>query len=112
MMDHGLASLGDAYVNLLYSLYLSRRGGRPLGSKVSSSVLAGALRKAGLRRLLPSRTDRHKQADAAEALVVYAWILGLISTEEAVSTLEGEETLEEAFASLLKVIRERLQKVL
>jgi len=26
--------------------------------------------------------------------------------------LEGEETLEEAFASLLKVIRERLQKVL
>jgi len=112
MMDHGLAALGDAYVNLLYSLYLSRRGGRPLGSKVSSSVLAGALRKAGLRRLLPSRTDRHKQADAAEALTVYAWILGLMSTEEAVSTLEGEETLEEAFASLLKVIRERLQKVL
>lgn len=111
-MDHGLAALGDAYVNFLYSLYLSRIKGKPVGSKVSSSTLAKAIRISGLRGLLPSRTDRHKQADAAEALMVYAWIIGVISTEEAISTLEGEETLEEAFASLLKVIRERLQKIL
>lgn len=112
MVDHGLAALGDAYVNFLYSLYLSRRNGRPLGSKVSGSTLAKALKRAGLRGFLPSRTDRHKQADAAEALIAYAWIMGVTSTEEAISTLESEETLEEAFAALLKMIQERVQRIL
>ncbi|MBS7615025.1 hypothetical protein KEJ18_04765, partial [Candidatus Bathyarchaeota archaeon] len=67
LLDHDLAMLGDAYVNFVYSLALSERQHKPVGRKVASSVLAMAVRKSGLRPLLPLRTDRHKQADAAEA---------------------------------------------
>ncbi len=108
LVDHELAALGDAYVNFAYSLMLSRKMGRPVGRKVDSSALALALRKAGLRRFLPSRTDRHRQADAAESLVVYAWLTSAISLEETVQIIEKEETVEDAFAQLLQAIMERL----
>ena len=49
LIDHALASLGDSYVNFVYSLAISNRRGSPLGTKVKGSVLAEALRKAGLR---------------------------------------------------------------
>ncbi len=109
MNDHRMAALGDAYVNFLYSLYLSRKEGRPTGKKISSSILAKALKTAELRVLLPSRTDRHKQADAAEALIGYGWATRLISTEEALSILEEEKVLENAFASLLQTVYRRLK---
>ncbi|NIP67565.1 hypothetical protein GWN63_06145, partial [Candidatus Bathyarchaeota archaeon] len=51
--------------------------------------------------LLPSRTDRHEQADAAEALIVYAWIKRCITTEQAVNILEQSEDVAEGFCSLL-----------
>jgi len=108
LVDHELAALGDAYVNFAYSLALSRRMGRPVGRKVDSSALALALRKAGLRRFLPSRTDRHRQADAAESLVVYAWLTGAISLDETIQIMEKEETVEDAFARLLQSVLERL----
>ena len=101
--DHDLAALGDAYVNLVYSLALSRRSGKPVGRKVDSSTLASALRKADLRRLLPSRTDRHKQADAAESLIVYAWLVGEISLGETLRIMEKEERAEDAFSMLLQM---------
>jgi hypothetical protein len=100
--DHDLAALGDAFVNFVYSLALSKKLGRPIGRKVDSSTLASALRKADLRKILPSRTDRHKQADAAESLIVYAWLTGEISLEETLHIMEREKTAEDAFNLLLR----------
>ncbi|MEJ2242767.1 MAG: ribonuclease III family protein [Candidatus Bathyarchaeota archaeon] len=88
LLDQKLAKLGDAYVNFLYSLVLSK-------------ILADAFKKAGLRKFLPSRINRHKQADAAEALIVYAWIQGQMNMEEGLEILEKNEDNIEAFSLLL-----------
>ena len=109
LLDHNLAALGDAYVNFVYSLALSEKQCKPVGRKADSSVLAAAVRKAGLRARLPSRTDRHKQADAAEALIVYAWLMDIVSLSEAVQIIVKEDNLEEAFTILLQTIIERLK---
>ena len=66
LTDHDLAALGDAYTNLICSLYLSITKGKATGVKANSHLLSEALKQAGLRELLPSRIDRHKQADAAD----------------------------------------------
>ena len=108
LMDQKLAALGDAYVNFIYSVALSKRKGEPTGAKVDSRLLAEALKKAGLRRLLPSRIDRHKQADAAEALIVYALVRGSMTMEEGVSILEQGEDMVEAFCSLLLTAKRKL----
>ena len=108
LSDHELAALGDAYVNLVYSLALSERQHRPVGKKAGSSMLASALKNAGLRALLPSRTDRHRQADAAEALIVYAWLTEAVSLDEAVCIMRRGETLDEAFILLLQAILEKI----
>lgn len=108
LMDQKLAALGDAYVNFIYSVALSKRKGEPTGAKVDSRLLAGALKKAALRKLLPSRIDRHKQADAAEALIVYAWIRGSMTIEEGISILEQDEDMVEAFCSLLLTAKRKL----
>lgn len=108
--DHDLAALGDAYVNLVYSLALSRKLGKPVGRKVDSSTLASALRKADLRKFLPSRTDRHKQADAAESLIVYAWLIGEISLDETLRVMEKEKTAEDAFSSLLQTVSKSVSR--
>jgi len=108
LMDQKLASLGDAYVNFIYSVALSKRKGGPTGAKVDSRLLAEALKKAGLRNLLPSRIDRHKQADAAEALIVYAWVRGSMTMEEGISILEQGEDMVEAFCSFLLTAKRKL----
>ena len=106
LMDQKLAKLGDAFVNFLYSLALSKKKGEPDGTKVKGRLLADAFKKAGLREFLPSRIDRHKQADAAEALIVYSWIQNLMTMEEALEILEQEETIE-AFSILLETAKNR-----
>ena len=106
--DQKLAALGDAYVNFVYSLALSKRKGEPVGAKVDSRLLAEALRKAGLRNLLPSRIDRHKQADAAEALIVYAWIQDAMTIEEGVNILEQFEDMVEAFRFFVLTARRKI----
>ncbi len=108
LMDQKLAALGDAYVNFVYSIALSRMKGEPVGAKVNSRLLAEAMRKAGLRSFLPSRVDRHKQADAAEALIVYAWAQGVMSIEEDVAILEQGEDMVESFCSLLLTAKRNL----
>jgi hypothetical protein len=72
LADRDLDSLGDAYVNFAHSLALSNRRRKPLGVRVKGSVLAEALRKAGLRDRLGSSMSRHALADATEAMIVYA----------------------------------------
>ncbi len=108
LMDQKLAKLGDAYVNFLYSLALSNKKGEPTGTKVKGRLLADAFKKAGLRKFLPSRIDRHKQADAAEALIVYAWIRGSVTMEEGLEIIEQNEDKIEAFSSLLLTAKGKL----
>lgn len=109
LMDHKLAKLGDAYVNFLYSLAISKKLGEPTGIKVKGRLLADAFRKADLRKLLPSRVDRHKQADAAEALIVYAWILDLVTMNEGLKILENQEDSIEAFSNLLLTAKLKIE---
>jgi hypothetical protein len=101
LTDKQLAKLGDAYINLVYSLALSEREGRPDGTKVKGTILAEALRKAGLRKLLPSRIDKHVLSDAAEAVIVYAWLQNLFTLKESVEILVKPGNLEDGLALLL-----------
>lgn len=109
LIDHDLASLGDAYVNFVYSLVLSNKRGKPSGAKVKGVALAEALRKAGLRKYLPSRMTSHALADAAEALIVYAWLYNRITLEESVAILEKTGDLVDALTELLKTIKKRIK---
>lgn len=110
LMDHKLAKLGDAYVNFLYSLALSKKTGEATGVKVKGRLLADAFKKADLRKFLPSRVDRHKQADAAEALIVYPWIKGSMTLEEGLEILEQTEDSVEAFSKLLVTAKIKSKK--
>jgi hypothetical protein len=109
LKNHNLASLGDAYINFVYSLALSNRKGQPSGAKVKGSVLAEAIRKAGLREYLPSRMTRHMLADAAEALIVYVWLLNCITLEESVAILEKTDDQIDGFSQLLATIKNRIK---
>jgi hypothetical protein len=108
LVDKPLAALGDAYVNFVYSLALSRKMGKPMGKKVKGALLAEALRKAGLRQFLPSRIDRHVLSDAAEALLVYAWLNNFITLEYSIEVLEETENLDDGLASLLLLAKEKV----
>jgi len=108
LLDEDLAGLGDAYVNFVYSLAVSQRSRRPTGAKVNNRILAEAVKKSGLRRLLPHRVDRQAQGNAAEALIVFAWLSDLASFEECVETLAKTKDATEGFAGLLHVVLERL----
>ena len=107
-MDQKLARLGDSFVNFIFSLALSMRKGAPVGVKVKGGMLAEAFKKAGLRKFLPSRIDRHKQADAAEALLVYAWIKGVYSIFESVKILAENENEIEGLKKLLLLAEEKM----
>jgi hypothetical protein len=106
--DHKLANLGDAYVNFIYSLALSKKKGEATGTKVSGQILSQALKKARLREFLPKRTDRHAQGDAAEALIVYAWIQDAITIEESIMALSSSDNTVNTFTDLLLLAKEKL----
>ena len=109
LTDRKLAALGDAYANFAYSLALSNKTGKPCGKKVKGTALAEALRKAGLRMLLPSRMDSHTLADAAEALLAYAWLHNLFTLEDNVETLVQTGTLENGLTQLLLKAKEKIK---
>jgi hypothetical protein len=109
LTDRKLAQLGDAYINFVYSLALSQKKGKPSGAKVKGTALAEALRKAGLRKHLPSRIDKHVLSDAAEALVVYAWLHKLLTLEDSAETLEKTDTLIEGLTQLLLKVKEKIK---
>ncbi|MEM2875523.1 MAG: ribonuclease III family protein [Candidatus Bathyarchaeia archaeon] len=111
-MDHGLAALGDSLVNFLYSLALSIRYGKPMGARVDGRVLSDSISKAGLRKYLPSRMDRHIKADAAEAIIAYAWMKNVFSIEDAVEILSSAEDPTEAFSLLLVKAEKGLESIL
>ena len=88
LTDKGLAKLGDAYVNFVYSLVLTEIEGKPTGIKVSDRILADAAKKSGLKDLLAKRTRRDDIANAVEALIVYVWREEFMRTEEAIDILK------------------------
>jgi hypothetical protein len=107
LADHGLASLGDAYVNFVFSLAISNRKREPMGIKVKGTLLAEALRRAGLRECLPSRMSRHKLADAAEALIVYTWLNNSLSLGESIALIGKYSDPVEGLSQLLVAAKER-----
>ena len=109
LLDKNLAGLGDAYVNFIYSLAGSEKIGKPLGLKATGKTLAEAIKRAGLRDFLPGRIDRHKQGDAAEAMILYAWLCGKITIDEYVCILENNfNDPVKAFTELLIEAKKRL----
>lgn len=122
ILDKELASLGDALVNLIYSLGLSIAKGRAEGAKVSNFVLSKALTSAGLRRFAPSRADRQQLADVAEATVAYAWLHGVVALESAARMIADElvkrdfsdrkdiqDGAEKGFTRLLSKVKRRFE---
>jgi len=108
LLDKDLASLGDSYVNFVYSLAMSQKHRRPVGAKVDNQTLAEAVTKSGLRRFLPHRVDRHSRGNAAEALLVFAWLGDLLQFEDCTKVLSKEDDTAEAFASLLRDVLRKL----
>lgn len=111
--DKNLSKLGDTYVNFVYSLALSRSIKEPTGKSVKGTILAMALKEAGLRSQLQKRVKRHNQADAAEALIVYAWLNKLIDIDECVGIIERNiENPVEAFKNLLLRIVDKVDETI
>ena len=107
LLDKDLAGLGDSYVNFIYSLAMSQKYGHPTGAKVNNQILTRAVEASGLRAWLPHRVDRHARGNAAEALLVFAWLQDTLEMDECVKVLSEKEPVE-AFAALLRQILNRL----
>ncbi len=107
LLDKDLASLGDSYVNFVYSLAMSKKYGHPTGAKVNNQILARAVGASGLRAFLPHRVDRHARGNAAEALLVFAWLQDILEMNECIKVLSEKDPVE-AFATLLRQIMKRL----
>lgn len=109
--DKQLASLGDAFVNFIYSLALTEINGCPRAIKVSDRILSDAFRLAGLREYLGTRLSKKDLANAAESLLVEAYRKNLISIDESVSILTRDpKNPQEGLSNLLKTTAERIAK--
>jgi hypothetical protein len=108
MRDKKRASLGDAYINLAYSLSLTRVGGEPKGVKVSDRILANAFKEAGLRKFLGTRLSRKDFADASEAILTEAFQARILTMEESVNVISQDSNPVSGIANLLKLAVERL----
>lgn len=111
LTDKGLAKLGDAYVNFIYSLVLTEIEGKPTGIKVSDRILADAAKKSGLKYLLAKRTRRDDIANAVEALIVYVWREELMRTEEAIDILKKNPNPCTAFTDLTLEATQRVMMI-
>jgi len=108
LLDKDMAGLGDSYVNFVYSLAMSQKHGHPKGAKVNNQILAKAVEMSGLRKFLPHRVDKHTRGNAAEALLVFAWLQDIQELDDCIKVLSQEESLPEAFAVLLREVLEKL----
>lgn len=119
--DKNLSKFGDSLLNFVFSLALSEYLGHPSAGRVPNASLAMALELAGLRHLLPPRTDKHGKGDIAEAIFAYAWLERKITIDEAAEILRKnftddvahfarkKEAIGRAFAEVFKIIKERLE---
>jgi hypothetical protein len=110
MRDKQLASLGDAFVNFVYSLALTRLKGYPQGTKVSDRILAQALRQSGLRDRLGTRVTKKDLANASEAVLAKAYLKDLLPIEESVQLIcQYSENPDAGLSDLLKLAAEKLR---
>jgi hypothetical protein len=106
-----LASLGDAYVNFVYSLALTKIDGKPAGVKVSDRILAQAFKLAGLRGYLRTRMTRKDLANASESLLVDAYLKDLLTIEESIGILTRHpDGVTSGLVELLRLAAERLEE--
>jgi len=107
ILDKKLASLGDAYLNFLFSLALTKTFSEPVGVKVSDKVLAEVARRTGVRELLPRRTSRGDVGNSIEALIVYSWLSRQLTLEESVDILatRGEDPTEAVSCLVREILR-------
>jgi hypothetical protein len=109
--DKKLASLGDAFVNFVYSLALSKVKGKPQAVKVSDRILAEAFRLAELRKYLGTRVSRKELANASESLLFEAYDRKLLTIDESVGKIaENPDGPEAGLSELLRVAAERLSE--
>jgi hypothetical protein len=93
--DKGLAKIGDAIINLTYSvaksIYLTKNNLSDkvirTGKKVSKNVLETALKNANMKSFARTRADAHDLADTVEALVAYVWLINKMSVKEIINFL-------------------------
>ena len=109
MRNKQLASLGDAFVNFVYSLALTQTSGKPQAIKVSDRILAEAFKLSGLRKYLGTRVSRKDLANASESLLVEAYQRNLLTIEESVGIItQNPDDLEAGLSTLLKLAAERV----
>lgn len=110
MRNKQLASLGDAYVNFVYSLALSRLSGHPQGTKVSDRILSQALKLAGLRDELGTRVAKKDLANASESLLAEAYRRDILTIEESVRIIsEKPENPTAGISDLVKLAAQRIR---
>ncbi|MGD0688604.1 MAG: ribonuclease III family protein [Candidatus Bathyarchaeia archaeon] len=111
MRSKQLASLGDAFVNFVYSLALTQANGKPQSVKVSDRILANAFKLSGLRKYLGTRISKKDLANASESLLVDAYQKKLITIEESVRILsEDPNGLQVGLSQLMKLTAERIAR--
>jgi len=109
LRDKELASLGDAVINLIYSLALTKTSGRPQGIKVSDKILADAFKLAGLRQYIGTRVAKKDMANASESLLAEAYRRKVLMIDESVNVLaENPDGPAAGIFELLKLAVERL----
>ena len=93
--DKGLAKIGDAIVNLVYSVAksilltknnLNNKTIRT-GKKVSKNVLEIALKNADMKKYAKTRANAHDLADTVEALVAYVWLSNKMTLKEMIDLI-------------------------
>jgi len=111
MRDQQLASLGDAFVNFVYSLALTQINGHPTGVKVSDRILSEAFKLAGLRQYLGTRLSKKDLANASESLLIEAYRKQILTIEESVQILsQNPDGPQAGLTDLLKLAAERLPR--
>ena len=108
VLDKELAALGDALVNFAYSLARSLSEGRPRGGRLDNRLLSEAFRAAGLREEAPRRMSRHELADAAEALLAYGWLMGMVNLQDLVDAMRKPDIIA-GLSALLASLAEELR---
>ncbi len=109
MRDKQLASLGDAFVNFVYSLALSQSSSKTQAVKVSDRILAEAFKLAGLRNYLGTRVSREDIANASESLLFETYHRKLITIEEGVGIItRNSDGPQAGLSELLKLAAERI----
>ncbi len=111
LRDKGLASFGDSLVNFLSSLAVTKSLGKPAGLRINNKILAEAVRRSRLRSLIPRRTDRKAAGNYAEAIIAYAWLEGIITTDGFIKMLMNDlDNPVNAFKNIIEKILEDLMQ--